>query len=139
MWNLTIGADPVGKGRPRATMRGGFVHLYTPAATKTFEAAIAEGARDLFAGDPPIGAPVSVSVVAVSRRPGRLRRRRDPPGLIPKPTRPDADNILKAILDGLVTGGALADDAIVVDARISKFWAEKTGSPRVTIRIELRS
>ena len=38
--------------------------------------------------------------------------------------RPDVDKLARAVLDGLVMGGALADDAQVVELQARKRWAD---------------
>jgi Holliday junction resolvase RusA-like endonuclease len=51
----------------------------------------------------------------------------------PRPTRkPDADNLLKQ-LDPLVAVGALPDDALVVDARVEKVWADREDGPHLVV------
>jgi len=134
-WAFTIYTEPVGKGRPRAAMRGGFVSVYTPKKTKDFEQTVADVARELFKNDPPITSPVAVKVLAAFNRPKSKSRKKDPDGLIPKTTRPDADNVLKAVLDALVAAGVLKDDAIVTDARCIKAHAPKEASPYVVVWI----
>lgn len=132
---MTINVEPVGKGRPRAVNRGGFVSMYTPKRSREFEGVIEDAARELFEDQDPISCPVSVHVLAAFKRPKSKQRRKDPEGLIPKITKPDGDNVLKSILDALVSAGVLVDDAIVVDARIVKAHAGKGDPPRVVIWI----
>ena len=45
---------PIGKGRPRATARGGFARVYTPAPTRLYEGSVAAAARAFMAGRPPL-------------------------------------------------------------------------------------
>lgn len=86
---IEIPGRPVAKQRAR-TVNG---HTYTPPATREYEelvawSATAQRARHTLTGD------VLVSMTITTRK--RLRG--------------DIDNYEKAILDGLVKGGALADD-----------------------------
>lgn len=132
---LRINIEPVGKGRPRAVSRGGFVSMYTPKKTAAFENEVAQVARKLFQGESTITTPVAVKVLAAFNRPKSKHRRKDPDGLILKTTKPDADNVLKAALDALVLAQVLQDDAIVVDARCVKAHAGKNEQPRLVIWI----
>jgi Holliday junction resolvase RusA-like endonuclease len=47
----------------------------------------------------------------------------------------DVDKLLRAVLDGLVQGGAIKDDSLVVSAFACKMWAP---TPGVHITIEVR-
>ena len=120
---------PVGKARPRMNRRTG--HVYTPDKTRRFELDVAACAkasiRQLLEG------PLLVDVLAVLPRPKRLCRKKDPPGFVWAPVRPDADNIRKAVLDGLAC--VMRDDAQVVAGQTVKVYAEKTGGPRVRVRV----
>lgn len=127
---FTVPGAPRGKGRPRATIRGGRVATYTDAKTASYEALVALAARDAYRG-PPLEGPVEVTVLVVLPRPARLRRRCDPTGLIPAPARPDVDNVVKAVLDG--AAALWRDDGQVVDLHASKRYAEADGQPRVEV------
>jgi Holliday junction resolvase RusA-like endonuclease len=52
-----------------------------------------------------------------------------------KPTKPDCDNELKAVLDSMVLAGVLTDDNLVVRATVESCWSEKEGGPRVTVTV----
>lgn len=128
---FTVPGEPVGKGRPRFDPRSG--RTYTPAKTRSYERAVRQVAG-MALGDPaawPEGA-VTVTVTAVKTRPKRLRRRRDPAGLLWAPVKPDPDNIAKAILDGL---SPWFDDQRVVELVVRTYYAEKGGEPRVHVRV----
>ena len=49
-----VPGQPVGKGRPRATVRAGRARLYTPAKTEKYEARVALFAQQAMAGRPVI-------------------------------------------------------------------------------------
>jgi Holliday junction resolvase RusA-like endonuclease len=127
--SFEIPLPPRGKDRPRVTRSG---HAYTPAATRKWESALALMAQDKLPIEV-IDEPVRVDVLAVVPRPKRLLRRSDPDGLIWAPVKPDADNVLKSTLDALKA--FWRDDALVVDTRILKAYAERAGRPRMVIRI----
>jgi hypothetical protein len=57
---IVIAGEPVAKGRPRATRKG---FVYTPAATRKYEAHGRLAAQLAMNGRPPIGVPVRCDVV----------------------------------------------------------------------------
>lgn len=121
---------PVGKGRPRATAIGGKPRLYTPAKTREYEARVAAAARGALGGATYDG-PVGVTVLAVFARPQRLARvERD---MIPHVARPDLDNIVKAVVDGLAAHWG--DDAQVCEIRASKVYGKRGMDPYVSVTI----
>lgn len=125
---FTVPAAPRGKGRPRVT-RGGR-HSYTPDATAAFESVVALAAAGAMGSR--WEGPVFVTIWAVFPRPKRLRRKADPAGLVKHPVKPDADNVAKAVLDGLA---AWFDDAQVTDLTVRKRYAELDGAPRVEVEV----
>lgn len=131
---FTIPREPVAKGRPRfARTKGGGVRTFTDDKTHSFELDVAAVARAHVRQV--IEGPVSVDILAVLKRPKRLFRKKDPDGLRWATKRPDADNIRKAVLDGL--NGVLRDDAQVVAGQTVKVYAEKEGLPRTVVRIRV--
>lgn len=133
---FAVPGQPVGKGRPRFVAGKGLAHgrTYTPEATKRYEATVAACARQSL-GPPsafPDG-PLTVSIDASAQRPKRLARRLDPDGPIWRTTKPDPDNVAKAVLDAL---SPWFDDARVVDLRVRSLYAGKGCDPAVTVTIE---
>lgn len=123
--------DPVGKGRPRVTSFGGRPRMYTPAKTRSFENAIGRVAsRHL----EKIDGPLRVDILAITTRPKRLKRKKDSDKVIYRTTKPDADNVRKAVLDGL---SPFFDDKQVVSGETFSLYSEKEGKGRVVIRVTL--
>tara|TARA_R110000824_G_scaffold107317_3_gene253539 strand:+ start:385 stop:846 length:462 start_codon:yes stop_codon:yes gene_type:complete len=123
---------PRGKGRPRHTVINGSVRVYTPKETRKWEQQVGTcgmGVRP----EEIIEGPVRVDILAVMPRPKRLLRKKDPDGLIWCISKPDSDNIRKSVLDALKTWWR--DDSQVVDGRTVKVYAERTGHPRVVVRV----
>jgi len=119
---LTIPGKPVPKGRPRVTRSG---TTYTPARTKRFERAVGLIARSKgpeFQAD----GPLRLEVTCVYGRPGSNAPKVS--GRVPCDRGgshyPDADNVLKAVADGL-EGIAYANDKQLAQVEASKvFGAE---------------
>jgi crossover junction endodeoxyribonuclease RusA len=50
---------------------------------------------------------------------------------------PDQDKLARAVNDALTQAGVLADDALIVDARVIKIWAQPGQPPYARIEIEV--
>lgn len=135
MIQITIPGEPRGKGRPKFARRGRFVTTYTDDKTASYENLIRLAARQAMAGAPPLNGPVRVSVhawVAVPASFPAWRRKAALEGACRPAGKPDADNILKAVLDGL-NGVAYLDDALVCQTSIAKHYAE---APSLVVDVE---
>lgn len=125
---FTIPRAPVPKARPRVE-RG---RARTPDQTRAYERDVATVARAHMRGRVADG-PLRVDLLFVLRRPVASRRRCDPDGLMWADVRPDLDNLIKAVVDGMAC--VMRDDAQVVDLRARKVYAEKGGRPRIEVRL----
>ena len=134
---VSIPGDPVGKGRPRLTTRGGHAHAYTPGKTAAWEAGAAHLMRTEWAGKAPYEGPVMVTVSAVASRPKRLLRRGDPDGRMWRTTKPDVDNVLKAVMDALVNAGVIRDDVQVVSVLAWSLYAGRQEGACVEVLVEV--
>lgn len=132
MIRIEVPGEPVAKGRPRITMRGGKPRAYTPAKTVSYEGQIAAAARQVMRDTAPYDAPVSVTVfasfgIAKSRQKGKNALSEGQWHA----SRPDADNILKT-LDGL-NGIVWRDDCQVAIAQVVKTYS---ATPRLVIEVK---
>lgn len=135
---VTIPGQPVGKGRPRLTTRGGFARAFTPAKTRAWETMAAALIRAAPAPwNLPTDKPVRVLVEAVGQRPKTLLRKKDPEGRLWRPTKPDIDNVGKAVMDALVLAGFLKDDVQVVELTARSLYAAKGEEPHVEMTVWL--
>ncbi len=119
------GVDPVPKGRPRVTRFG----TYTPKKTVDYEKLV----RRSYVGNRFDGA-ILLSVTFGMRIPKSKPKRTQAAmaeGKIRPTTKPDADNLLKAVCDGL-NGVAFEDDKQIVALRAEKVYAFE---PFITVRI----
>lgn len=123
MVTLHIPLIPHAKARPRV-VNG---RAYTPAATTAYERSIKLAAAHLS----PLSGPLSVSVVFIFPR---LKSSRSAAREV-KATRPDLDNLLKAVLDGL-NGVAFHDDGQVVQVSGEKWIAAADEEAHLEITIE---
>lgn len=122
-----------GKDRPRMT-RGG--HVYTPKATEDFEDKVQWHFRRAVHGPiVPLEGPVSVTIKAyhpIPRSAPKYKQTAMLSGELVPLTKPDADNVLKLVLDAL-NGLAYQDDKQVTRLRYQKRYALE---PAVYVRVE---
>jgi Holliday junction resolvase RusA-like endonuclease len=129
---FTIPGIPVPKGRPRFSMQHGFPRAYTPKETATFENLVRVCYLQRFHKTTTIKCPISVDICAVFPYIKSLSKRMiTAGGMIPKTTKPDGDNLIKAILDSL-NGYAWRDDSLVYKIDFIKIYGE---CPRTEIKI----
>ena len=136
MLTFEIPGDPVAKARPRAAMVAGRARLYTPAKTEKYEARVALFAQQAMAGRPVMAGPVALSVTALFPIPASWPKKRQAAaraGTEQHTKRPDLDNILKAIKDGM-NGVAWKDDSQVCVLRECRKGYSDT--PRVLVTVE---
>jgi Holliday junction resolvase RusA-like endonuclease len=107
---FTVPGKPVAKARPRFTKSG---HTYTPDKTVNFESLVklcfqqAKPSRFTLLDEP-----VRVRISAHYLMPKSAPKKSRIDGERAKTTRPDIDNLIKCVLDGL-NGIAWRDDAVV--------------------------
>lgn len=124
---IVVAIEPRAKARARASSRGGRVHK--DRRTAAWEAEFAYLVNDQ-APRQPLDGPLRLVVAFVMPRPKRLYRKKDPEGLVWTTAKPDASNMLKAVEDSLQPSW-YKDDSQLVQVEAFKYYAEKTGAPRV--------
>lgn len=140
MISFKVVGEPIGKGRPRVTARGGkFAHAYTPKRTKDYEDSIwfeflASNCERLpvYGKGIPLKAEVTMAFgipKSYSKKKAEQCRR----GLIAPTKRPDVDNVLKCIFDAISgEGKAVFDDSQITEVVAEKIYADE---PYVEVRI----
>lgn len=121
---IRLDGAPQGKGRPRFVRSSG--RAFTPAATRSYEAALRYAAQVAMGNRPPLTGPVEVAVYAGFPIPKSLPKRdlaRAVNGEIRPTKKPDADNLMKC-MDAL-NQVVWADDAQVVEAHVRKYYDVK--------------
>jgi Holliday junction resolvase RusA-like endonuclease len=135
MITFTIPGAPVGKGRPRIARRGRFTSMYTPEKTASYESLVKLAGFEAMAGRELMLGPVSVRLDVCCPIPaswsGKKQDRAIKDELRPI-TKPDLDNVVKAIFDGL-NGVVWKDDCQVVSATVEKNYSH---APRVVVSIQ---
>ena len=117
-----VPGEPRGKGRPRFTRTG---RAYTDEKTAAYENLVRLAFDQKYQTWEPTKNPVKVDIIARCAPPKSWSERKKGRAYkdeIRKVTKPDCDNITKAVLDGL-NGTAWEDDSQVIDIRCRKhYW-----------------
>lgn len=133
--SFTVPGDPHGKGRPRFVAG----RAVTPAATRRYEATVAKAAAAAYRAPALVG-PLSVELDVVcarpASRPASVDREAWRSGArLPRIGKPDVDNAAKAVLDGMVRGGLLADDTHVTRLVVCRWYAARGEMPHVAVEV----
>lgn len=132
-----VPGTPVGKGRPRAARRGAGVVMFTPEKTAGYEALVAAAASNamraeagpLFTG--PLEAVLEMRI-PIPASWSKAHKAAALAGTELPTSRPDIDNVAKAILDAC-NGAVFRDDSQIVMLAATKAFSETPGV-RVVIR-----
>ena len=131
---IVLPGEPVAKGRPRFTMRGGYARAYTPDKTREYEARLTEAGRDAMAGAEPLEGPLSLIMhvrlpIPASWKPAH-KVSAETGGTRPT-SKPDWDNYAKCC-DAL-NGVVWCDDSQIVQATVVKMYSAEPG---ITVEVE---
>lgn len=129
---FTIPAIPVAKGRPKISAIGGHARAYTPAKTRKYEEMVGLIARTVF--PKPLKGPVYLRAEFYFEHPKAKWRKRKPLEQTWHTGRPDVDNLMKSLLDGL-EGVAFGDDSSVVWVVGRKYRACQGDSARTEVEV----
>lgn len=113
--------EPVAKGRPRFTRQG---RTYTPKRTHDYESEVAMMAKAAMGSSEPLETPVTVCVYATFPIPQSYSKKRTEACLNGSERhikRPDLDNCVKAITDGM-NGIVYKDDSQIVNLHAKKVY-----------------
>ena len=127
MIDLVIYGKPVGKGRPRfGRTKSGAPVTYTPEKTKQYEQEISTTAQCAMFGKMMMEGPVKVGIHAFFHHKTKTGFHA---------SRPDLDNVVKAVLDGL-NGVVFKDDAAVAKISASKQYVNDEEQERVEVVVD---
>lgn len=126
---------PQGKARPRATLRGGRVRVYTPEETATYENWIRLCFLRAHPDAPKLTGEIALEIdvwYAVPKSYTKAQKAKCMTGGSHPRTKPDGDNIQKAVADAL-NGVAYTDDAAIWSWKLQKHYGE---AARLRVRLE---
>lgn len=130
-YRFEVPGVPVAKQRPRMARVKSGVRTYTPKKSAAYENRVGLFAN--MAGVPTLRGKVKLKIAAVWPMKGRPLKRGIRPSFY-KQTRPDLDNVLKAVMDGL-NGVVYLDDGQVCEAVVAKFHAAQGAPPRTEVYV----
>lgn len=138
LFTLRANGIPKGQPRPRAFSRGGKAAVYDPGTAEGWKSAVAESAKDLAGGS--IIHPISVTLTFFMPRPkSHYRTNGGLKNAVPvfmHSSKPDADNLAKAVLDALTVIRVWQDDDQVCELEVRKYWEQPgTHGPGCVIRV----
>ena len=126
VYEFFISGEPKAQPRPRMTKTG---HVYTPDSAKEWKEIVSAGfvARR----QPVIVLPVRLTVCFYFPLPKRVKEQE---GYFPHTSKPDADNLLKAVMDAMTDAGVWTDDALVFSSCAEKWY--QRGRSGAAIKVE---
>ena len=133
-FKIIVPGKPMGKQRPKATIRGKHAGVYTPKETTSYENLVVAMYRQKYADSKPFEGMVKGTIIAYYQIPKSVSKKKQKmmlDGDIRPMTKPDLDNIEKIIYDAL-NGIAYTDDSHIIAQRCAKFYSE---TPRVEVII----
>ena len=135
-FEFEIPGKAVPQARPRFTSRGGYVRAYEPKHCSEYKQLVRRCAYEqcaVTAENAAYKGPAAITVIefrAIPKSWSKNKRETAREGVILPVSKPDIDNLLKAIQDAL-TGVLWADDAQVVTGIAMKYYDDE---PKVSVR-----
>ena len=130
---IFIPGDPVAQPRPKVSTRGGFARAYVDKKHPIHAYKEAIRLAYVNAGGGILKGPIRVNIDCWFGRPKSHSKKRSMASE-PKTTKPDSDNLSKAILDAL-NGVAYEDDSQVYWLEVKKWYVENGGTVGTWIEV----
>jgi Holliday junction resolvase RusA-like endonuclease len=133
--------EPKGQPRPRAFAFNGKARIYDCGSAEGWKSQIAEAVRPHLPPTP-LTSPLQMNIRFFFPRPKSHYRTGKNAGILKDTapiaftSKPDIDNLQKAVMDALMIVGLIKDDSQVVEIAAGKSYAEKPGA-KVEIRTRL--
>lgn len=132
--HFEIPGHPTALKRARIGRRGAFARMFDPKENREAKDTLAVFAVRAMNGRAPLEGPLTLTATFYFVRPKSKTRKR-PPDPFPYPSgKPDTDNLIKLISDGM-NGIVYRDDAQIVTVLAGKRWAQDN-RPRTEVRID---
>ena len=125
-----VEGTPKAQPRVKPCVRGRHAGVYTPDTADAWKAEVRRAALSKCSTPEPLRGPLSVKLTFFMPRPKSRK------GDVWHTTKPDADNLTKAVLDALTDAGIWGDDAQVARQLVEKFYAAGTNDAGCAVIIE---
>ena len=132
---FTVYGEPVAKGRPRFSTRGKFPIAYTPEKTKTYESEVGMMAKVAMGASEALKGALEAFIYVTFPVPTSYSKKRTEACLndSEKHTkRPDLDNVVKAIIDGM------SEIVFLNDSQITSIHATKVYGQVAKVEVVVR-
>ena len=129
---IVIEGEPVAQGRPRFSTINGHARVYDPAKSRNYKKLVQSVAKRHVSE--PLDREIRLVIDVYKSIPKSFTKKKHleaVEGRIRPITKPDIDNYIKGILDGL-NGVVWIDDNRIVSLTVNKFYSEH---PRVEVEI----
>jgi Holliday junction resolvase RusA-like endonuclease len=127
---VEIRGDPKAQPRPRMFRRGSHIGVYDPGTADAWKRAVVLGIKAVWNGQP-YGGPLHVIIGFRMPRP-KAHTRKDGTLKAGAPiyctSKPDADNLAKAVLDAMTDLGVWRDDSQVCQLDVAKVYSREPGA-----------
>jgi Holliday junction resolvase RusA-like endonuclease len=133
---FTVPGQPVGKGRARIGRAGKHARMFTPEKTVSYESLVAMFAHQAMNGAALFECAVAVVMEVELSIPvswSNKKKQQAVSGEIKPTTKPDADNVIKAVFDAL-NGVVWRDDSQVTGLLMAKSYSE---APCVNVLVQV--
>lgn len=121
-YSIIVSGLPVGKGRPRMTVRGGHARAYTPEKTIRYENLVRTTFVSKYPDFKPLSGHLEVNIGAEFPIPKSWSKKKQGEAFYVT-KKPDIDNIIKSVFDGL-NGVAWTDDSLVSEIHAWKKYTK---------------
>jgi Holliday junction resolvase RusA-like endonuclease len=132
---FTIYGEPVPKGRPRFSTRGKFPVAYTPEKTKNYESDVGMMAKAAMGASEPLEGALEAFIYVTFAVPASYSKKRTEAclsGQEKHTKKPDLDNVVKAVLDGM------SDIVFLSDSQITSIHATKVYGEVAKVEVMVR-
>lgn len=129
IWIFEVPGEPQGKGRARVGRVAGHARMFTPEKTVAYEGLVAMVAAQAMEGADPTEKPCALDLMIVFGVPASWSsKKRDlaTSGSLYPAKKPDTDNVIKAVCDGM-NGIVWRDDVQAVDVLARKRYGLRPG------------
>lgn len=132
---FTVYGEPIAKGRPRFSTRGKFPVAYTPEKTKTYESEVGMMAKVAMGASKALEGPLEAFIYVTFPVPASYTKKRTEAclkGFEQHTKKPDLDNVVKSVIDGM--------DKVVFDndSQITSIHATKVYGETAKVEVLVR-